>query len=56
MITEELLTYVKRQMQGSVTEEKLRSTLLSGGGWDEEDISEAFGIINAADAKNPAAD
>lgn len=53
MITDELLTYVKSQFKRGVTEDELRKALGSNGGWDEGDIDEAFGIINASDVRTP---
>ena len=45
MITQELIAYVKSELNKGRTREEVRSALLQGGGWGETDISEVFRTI-----------
>ena len=45
MITQELLGYIKAEIAKGKTREEIRGVLLSGGGWSEDDLSEAFRTI-----------
>lgn len=53
MVTQELVAYVKSELNRGKTREEIRSTLLSGGGWSETDISEVFRNIMPIDHINP---
>lgn len=52
MVTEELLTYIKRQKKNGVPDESVRDILLSNG-WLKQDVEKAFGKI--AEELNPPA-
>jgi RNAse (barnase) inhibitor barstar len=45
MITQELLGYIKEEIAKGRTREEINKTLVSAGGWDDNDISEAFRTI-----------
>lgn len=42
MVTQELLGYIRVEMTKGRTREEINKSLLSGGGWSEDDLSEAF--------------
>lgn len=42
MITQELISYVKSELTKGKTREEIHKALSFGGGWTEEDLSEAF--------------
>src|SRR3989344_1975840 len=42
MITQELLSYVRSELNKGKTREAIESALLSGGGWTTQDLSEVF--------------
>lgn len=42
MITQELVEYIKKEIAKGRTREDIRQVLISGGGWNEDDLSEAF--------------
>ena len=37
MVTQELLGYIRAEVAKGKTREEIRGTLLSGGGWSEDD-------------------
>ncbi|MEK7080779.1 MAG: hypothetical protein AAB902_00035, partial [Patescibacteria group bacterium] len=45
MITQELLGYIRIELSKGKTREEIRQALLSGGGWSEDDLSEAFRTV-----------
>lgn len=45
MTTPELLEYVRGEIAKGKTREEIHGILISGGGWSEDDLSEAFRII-----------
>lgn len=45
MITQELLGYIRAEVAKGRTREEIHKTLLSSGGWSEDDLSEAFRTI-----------
>ncbi|MBI3305954.1 hypothetical protein HYZ82_02340 [Candidatus Nomurabacteria bacterium] len=45
MITPELLSYIRGELGKGRTREEVRADLVKGGGWKEEDLSEAFRIV-----------
>jgi hypothetical protein len=45
MITPELLSYIRGELAKGRTREEVRADLVKGGGWREEDLSEAFRIV-----------
>jgi hypothetical protein len=45
MINPELLEYVRTEVAKGRTREEIHKSLISGGGWSEDDISEAFKIV-----------
>ena len=42
MVTQELLNYIKIEFSKGRTREDIKGTLVSEGGWSEEDLNEAF--------------
>jgi hypothetical protein len=42
MITDELINYIQQSIQGGVSTETLRHTLVSGGGWSDADVTMAL--------------
>ena len=44
MTTPELLEYVRVEIGKGKTREEIHATLISGGGWNETDLSEAFSV------------
>lgn len=44
MITPELIVYMRGEFAKGKTREEIRTILLAEGGWDENDLSEAFRI------------
>ncbi len=42
MITQELISYIRGEINKGKTREQVKTALLSGGGWSEADVSEAF--------------
>ena len=46
MINQQLLDYVKQQLQNGVSKEQIKSNLLSNG-WQESDINEAFALVDS---------
>jgi hypothetical protein len=52
MINQQLLDYIRQQLQLSKTKEKISSELLING-WDLQDIEEAFKSINIPDTEIP---
>ena len=42
MINQELLEYIRGELAKGLTREEIHQTLISGGGWTENDLSEAF--------------
>lgn len=50
MINQELLDYIKQQLQQGVSREQIKNSLLANG-WQEQDIEEGFNNINI-DASN----
>ena len=59
MITQELIAYVRSELNKGKTREDIRQGLLSGGGWSEADISEVFRTVMPAPSvpsmSNPSA-
>lgn len=55
MITQQLLHYIKQQIDQGVTRSQIRSTLLAGG-WSEADLSEAFTVLGAVVSEPPKED
>ena len=45
MITQELLGYIRTEFSKGKTREEIRGALISGGGWSEDDLNEAFRTI-----------
>ena len=45
MITPELLSYIRGELAKGRTREEVRADLVKGGGWKEEDLTEAFRIV-----------
>jgi hypothetical protein len=45
MITQELLGYIRAEVAKGKTREEIHKALISGGGWSEDDLSEAFRTI-----------
>ena len=45
MITQELLGYIRTEFTKGKTREEIRGALISGGGWSEDDLNEAFRTI-----------
>lgn len=45
MITQELIAYIRGEFSKGKTREEIRTTLLAGGGWSENDLSEAFRTV-----------
>lgn len=45
MITPELLSYIRGELGKGRTREEIRTDLIKGGGWKEEDLGEAFRIV-----------
>jgi len=45
MVTPELKGYIKGEFAKGRTREDIHSTLVSGGGWSEDDLNEAFGSV-----------
>jgi hypothetical protein len=46
MINQQLLDYIKQQLQNGVSKEQIKSNLLSNG-WQESDINEAFALVDS---------
>jgi hypothetical protein len=46
MINQQLLDYIKQQLQQGVTQEQIKSALMANG-WQAQDIDEGFNAINA---------
>ena len=42
MVTQELISYIRSELNRGRSREQIRTTLLSGGGWSDMDISEVF--------------
>lgn len=42
MVTQELIAYIRSELNKGRSREQIRTTLLSGGGWSDMDISEVF--------------
>ncbi|MBP9711993.1 MAG: hypothetical protein KBD55_03110 [Candidatus Pacebacteria bacterium] len=42
MVTQELISYVRAEVNKGKTREEISKSLLAGGGWNENDINEAF--------------
>jgi hypothetical protein len=42
MVTQELISYVTSELNKGKTREQIRTVLLSGGGWSNEDVEEVF--------------
>src|SRR3989339_215090 len=45
MVTPELLEYVRVEISKGKTREEINKALISGGGWNETDLNEAFRIL-----------
>lgn len=45
MITQELLNFIKQNISQGKSKEEVKRTLISGGGWKESDIEEAFRLL-----------
>jgi len=45
MVTPELIGYIKGELVKGRTREDIHSTLVSDGGWSEDDLNEAFGSV-----------
>lgn len=45
MVTQELLGYIRAEIAKGTTREAIHQTLIKGGGWTEEDLSEAFRTV-----------
>ena len=54
MINQELLDYVKQQLQQGVSKEQIKGSLM-GNGWQESDINEAFMALSAPSIPVPPA-
>ncbi len=50
MITQELLHYIKEQMQSGVSKGDIRTSLINGG-WEEEDINEGFSSLGQSSSE-----
>ena len=44
MVTQELLEYIRGELAKGLTRDEIHRTLISGGGWTEDDLSEAFSV------------
>ncbi len=53
MITQELISYIRAEINKGKTREEVRTALLSGGGWSDADISEAFRTVMPVGSTNP---
>ncbi len=51
MINQQLLNYIKQQLQRGVDREKIKNSLLANG-WQETDINEAFVFINSSNLQS----
>ena len=47
MVNQQLLDYVKQQLQQGVSREQIKSSLMANG-WQAQDIDEAFSTINTS--------
>ena len=58
MITPELVGYIKGELAKGRSREDINKTLIAGGGWTDEDLSDAFRSImpmgSAAPKETPA--
>ncbi|MFH1365782.1 MAG: hypothetical protein ABIG99_00060 [Patescibacteria group bacterium] len=45
MVTPELLEYIRKEIGKGKTREEIYGTLISSGGWEEADLSEAFRVV-----------
>src|SRR3989339_48962 len=45
MITPELISYIRAEFAKGKTREEIRGALIGGGGWSEDDLSEAFRTV-----------
>ncbi len=50
MVTQELIAYVKAELNKGKRREDIRASLLSGGGWNEADLNEVFGVVMPLDS------
>lgn len=53
MVTQELIAYVRGELNKGKTRDEIRSALLSGGGWSEQDVSEVFRTIIPMESLSP---
>ncbi len=47
MVRPELITYIQEQQAHQISREKITADLVTGGGWNEEDIREAFSALES---------
>ena len=52
MVTQELLSYVTSEYNKGKTREQIRTILLSGGGWSDEDLKEVFSMVMPKEASS----
>ena len=52
MVTEELISYIKSQLDAGIDRNEIIKTLKSQGGWEEGDVADAFAKIGQAKALN----
>ncbi len=52
MINQQILDYIKQQLQQGISREQIKSSLMSNG-WQESDINEAFGTISNNPVPSP---
>ena len=50
MVTEELISYIKSQLDAEVDRDEIVKTLRSQGGWEDADVADAFAKIGQAKA------
>jgi|GEM_PF-3844011 len=46
MVTEELRVYIEQQLKNGVSEDTIKETLKSQGGWNDADVAEAIQFVN----------
>lgn len=52
MVNQQLLDYIKQQLQQGISQEQIRSSLMANG-WQEADINEAFSSMNYPSSSTP---
>jgi hypothetical protein len=53
MINNEILSFIKEQLGGGATKTQLKNMLVTQGGWDEQDVEEAFETLSPAPVSSP---